>query len=94
MEKASQKKEKIGAITEAASSLAYETGTWKVMRPIWDKSKCTHCMQCPIHCPEDCIPVKEGKRLETNLKYCKGCGICAQVCPVKCIAMKPEADFE
>ncbi|MBI4652712.1 4Fe-4S binding protein [Candidatus Kuenenbacteria bacterium] len=34
------------------------------------------------------IPVKNGKRKETNLDYCKGCGICSQVCPIKIIKMK------
>lgn len=89
-----KQKEKIGAITEPATSLNYKTGAWKVMRPIWDKKKCIHCMLCPIHCPENCIPVKAGKRKETDLDYCKGCGICMQVCPAKCIKMKPEVDFQ
>jgi pyruvate ferredoxin oxidoreductase delta subunit len=29
-----------------------------------------------------------------NLYYCKGCGICAQECPVKCIEMVGEEDRE
>lgn len=89
-----KKKETIGGLAEPGSSLAYKTGTWRVMRPVWNSEKCTHCMMCPIHCPEDCIPVKGGKRQETDMEYCKGCGICAQVCPVNCIAMKPEVEFK
>jgi pyruvate ferredoxin oxidoreductase delta subunit len=27
-----------------------------------------------------------------NLNYCKGCGICAQECPTKAIAMVPEEE--
>ncbi|MCD6267417.1 MAG: 4Fe-4S binding protein, partial [Thermotogaceae bacterium] len=25
--------------------------------------------------------------------YCKGCGLCANVCPAKAIEMKPETEF-
>ena len=27
---------------------------------------------------------------EADLTYCKGCGICAEICPVKCIKMEKE----
>ena len=33
------------------------------------------------------------KRLETNFDYCKGCGICAEVCPFKAIVMEGESKF-
>jgi pyruvate ferredoxin oxidoreductase delta subunit len=32
----------------------------------------------------------DGVRVEVNYDYCKGCGICAQECPVKAISMVPE----
>ena len=84
----------IGAIiVEPGSSRKFKTGDWKSFRPVWIEEKCTQCMICVPNCPEDCIPRKEGKRLDTDLSICKGCGICAQVCPVKCIEMKPEGDF-
>jgi len=54
-------------------------------------------MQCIVNCPEDCIPTEGSgnniKRKETDFDYCKGCGICANVCPVKCIKMEEEAKF-
>ena len=80
----------IGGLTEAGSSLKFKTGTWKAVKPIWDKKKCINCMICVVNCPEDCIPSKDGKRKETDLDFCKGCGICSAVCPVKCIKMIEE----
>ena len=80
----------IGAIEEAGSSSKFKTGSWKSFEPIWDSTKCIHCMICVINCPDNCIPSKDDKRLETDLSYCKGCGICAFVCPVKCIKMEEE----
>lgn len=75
-------------ITKPGSSKEYKTGGWKTFAPIWDQKKCTQCLICPINCPENCIPIKDGKRIETELDFCKGCGICAQVCPFKAIHMK------
>ena len=78
----------IGAVIDKpGSSVATKTGGWRTLKPVWDNKKCTQCMICWQFCPDLSIPAKAGKRLETDFDYCKGCGICAQVCPVKCIEM-------
>ena len=44
-------------------------------------------------CPEDAIPLdEEGKRKDFNYDYCKGCGVCAKVCPFKAIEMVDEGE--
>ncbi len=84
-----------GLIDKAGSSLDFKTGEWRSFRPIWDKERCINCMLCVIYCPDDAIPTEgkgnEIKRKETDLDYCKGCGICANICPVKCIKMEEES---
>ncbi|MFH0888018.1 MAG: 4Fe-4S binding protein [Planctomycetota bacterium] len=70
-------------IDKPGNSMEYETGGWRNYRPIRDDKKCTHCLLCWIYCPEGCIKVTEGKITEIDLKYCKGCGICAEECPLK-----------
>jgi len=86
-----------GLIDEAGSSKKFKTGDWRSFRPVWDKSKCIHCMMCVPFCPEDCIPTdgkgNDIKRKETDLEFCKGCGICSEICPVKCLKMEEEAKF-
>ena len=81
-----------GMIIEKGSSLKYKTGSWRSFKPVWDIKKCTQCMRCVVYCPDNCIPIKNNKRLETDLEYCKGCLICVEVCPVKAISAKKESE--
>ena len=69
------------------STTEYETGDWGVENPKIDRNKCTKCMLCHFYCPEGTIKVREDGYIEVDLRYCKGCGICAEECPVACIEM-------
>lgn len=71
------------------------TGHWRTARPVVDQSKCLAsksgrlaCLQCWAFCPEAVI-AKEVP-ITVNLDYCKGCGICAGVCPTGAVTMAPE----
>ena len=64
------------------------TGSWRNRRPVIDKEKCTLCAICWLYCPDGCII--RGEEYEINLQYCKGCGICAEECPLKAIEMVRE----
>jgi pyruvate ferredoxin oxidoreductase delta subunit len=72
------------------------TGQWRTERPVMDHSKCVAvksgkmaCMQCWVYCPETVI--SKTVPITIDLDYCKGCGICAEVCPSGAITMVPEA---
>ena len=69
------------------------TGGWRILRPVIDKEKCTMCKTCWLFCPDGSIEITENE-VRINLKYCKGCGICANVCPVGAIDRVPELDFD
>ncbi|MDD2454282.1 MAG: 4Fe-4S binding protein, partial [Synergistaceae bacterium] len=67
---------------------------WRSIRPVWDSEKCISCLLCWNQCPDRAILTDEnGKVSGIDLFFCKGCGICAHVCPKDAIEMKPEADF-
>jgi 2-oxoacid:acceptor oxidoreductase gamma subunit (pyruvate/2-ketoisovalerate family)/2-oxoacid:acceptor oxidoreductase delta subunit (pyruvate/2-ketoisovalerate family) len=68
------------------SFLENKTGSWKVFRPEYDKEKCTMCNFCWFYCPEGCI-YRRDDHMDFDMDYCKGCGICANECPVEAIRM-------
>ena len=76
-----------GEIYEPGTARAFNTGTWRTNTPVFHEEACKHCMLCIPFCPDSCIPVKDGKRLDFDYMYCKGCGICENVCPFKAITM-------
>ncbi|NOZ85766.1 MAG: hypothetical protein GXP49_05815 [Deltaproteobacteria bacterium] len=49
---------------------------------------CEACDVCILICPDMCISrnSKTGK-IEIDLDYCKGCGLCAKFCPRSAITM-------
>ena len=86
---------KKGDVLEAGTADNFETGDWRSQRPVWDEKICIQCLQCWIHCPDTAITVDKATSKMTgfNLKHCKGCGICAKICPTKPVkAIKMEAE--
>lgn len=81
----------VGAvIPTAGNSTEYVTGGWRSERPWRDDAKCTQCLLCWIVCPDSSINVAGEKVTTFDLDHCKGCGVCAQVCPADAIQMVPE----
>ncbi len=72
-----------GTILEAGNATKYLTGGWRSLRPIRDEKQCTHCMICWVYCPDSIVHTENGKVTYFDYEHCKGCGICAQECPVK-----------
>ncbi len=79
-----------GLILEPGRAKRYKTGSWRSKRPIWDNTKCISCLNCWIYCPDSSIIVENEKMIGINYNYCKGCGICANVCPEKVGAIRME----
>ena len=84
----------LGFTMPGGTAVEYRTGDWRVRtKPVIDHEKCIMCLFCWVFCPDSCILVQDEKMVGFNLDYCKGCGICAQQCPVDCIAMVEENKF-
>jgi len=79
-------------IKEAGNASVKKTGDWRSERPILDKEKCIKCALCWIYCPDAAIKPSEEGYYESDLYYCKGCGICASICPAKAIMIVEEEE--
>ncbi len=82
---------KPAGITEPGSASELRTGDWRSQRPVLDKEKCINCLLCFINCPDCSIKTDGEKFKEFDYYHCKGCGICAAICPVFAIKMVDEA---
>ncbi|HDQ25310.1 MAG TPA: 4Fe-4S dicluster domain-containing protein [bacterium] len=78
-----------GGWIESGTSEHFKTGDWRSKVPIWQEKNCIQCMQCFAFCPDDAIKVTaEGKRTGYDYGFCKGCGICAEECPITAKTIK------
>jgi 2-oxoacid:acceptor oxidoreductase gamma subunit (pyruvate/2-ketoisovalerate family)/2-oxoacid:acceptor oxidoreductase delta subunit (pyruvate/2-ketoisovalerate family) len=62
-------------------SLSNHTGSWSETQPVIGDA-CTACAVCALFCPEGAISRTDGV-MSIDYLYCKGCGICEVVCPVR-----------
>lgn len=80
-----------GIITEGGNSVENKTGLWSKRHAVINKGKCIKCHQCVLFCPEGCINILDnGRDVEVDPDYCKGCAVCAVECPTKAVTMKTE----
>jgi 2-oxoacid:acceptor oxidoreductase delta subunit (pyruvate/2-ketoisovalerate family) len=67
------------------------TGGWRTgERPEVDPARCVNCLLCWLYCPDSAVVVEGETFAAIDLDYCKGCAICAEVCPVGAIEMVAE----
>jgi len=75
-------------IIEPGNAVEYETGSWRTYEPVWYEDRCIQCYLCWVYCPDSSIMVEDSKVAGIDYDHCKGCGICAQVCPPKANAIE------
>lgn len=83
--------------------LVAKNAGWRNMRPVLDTEKCTGCLQCYLYCPDGCVfrPARQATdavdaadaaAVAIDYDFCKGCGVCVEVCRFGALAMVPESE--
>ena len=82
----------LGTVTPPGGSRVNKTGAWRTsVKPRFLQQKCVACNLYAMCCPEGCVFGTGQRTYYANEDFCKGCGICASVCPMHDIEMIPEA---
>ncbi len=82
---------RVAFAVSTTDSLGNHTGSWSSDRPVLTEA-CSACAVCALFCPEGAI-ARDGDAMAVDYLYCKGCGICEAVCPVRdAIAMEAVAE--
>ena len=74
---------------EPDGRMVMPTGSWRYQRPVTKVNKCCQCGWCYLWCPTGSIE-DNGSHFAADLTYCKGCGLCASVCPNDAIMLVRE----
>ncbi len=84
-----------GIIPQAGNAQEYPVGGWRNEHPVRNKECCIDCLFCWVYCPDNAVYIENEsvKGLGFSPDHCKGCSICARVCPKGCITMAPGSEF-
>lgn len=63
------------------STFTKNCSDWRVNKPLYNADFCIHCQNCWLACPDTSIVSREKKMIGVDYNHCKGCGVCADVCP-------------
>jgi 2-oxoacid:acceptor oxidoreductase delta subunit (pyruvate/2-ketoisovalerate family) len=67
------------------------TGGWRTgVKPAVERDRCVDCLRCGLHWPDSAIVLRGTSFAGFDYDFCKGCEICAAVCPAGAISMVAE----
>jgi 2-oxoacid:acceptor oxidoreductase delta subunit (pyruvate/2-ketoisovalerate family) len=68
------------------------TGSWRTgVKPRVELTACVNCLLCWLYCPDAAVLVDGDVFTGFDYDLCKGCELCAEMCPTDAITMVPEA---
>jgi len=75
------------------NSYTATVASWRILKPVYNRDVCIDCQNCWVWCPDTSIISRDKQMLGIDYDHCKGCGVCAEVCPTnpKSLLMFSEA---
>ncbi len=78
------------SILAAGNAAARRTGSWRVERPEIDRARCNACGLCFVRCPDGAMALDDEGYPIVDYDHCKGCLVCAQICPLDAVSRRRE----
>ena len=67
------------------------TAGWRTSgKPVVDLARCIDCLLCWVYCPDSAVTLDGTAFAGFDYDVCKGCELCAEVCPQGAIEMVQE----
>ena len=63
------------------NSYTASVASWRVEKPVFNIDVCIDCQNCWVWCPDTSILSRDKQMLGIDYDHCKGCAVCAEVCP-------------
>ncbi len=63
------------------NSYTASVASWRVEKPVFNIDVCIDCQNCWVWCPDSSIISRDKQMLGIDYDHCKGCAVCAEVCP-------------
>jgi 2-oxoacid:acceptor oxidoreductase delta subunit (pyruvate/2-ketoisovalerate family) len=80
-----------GGVVPRDEAQPRRTGGWRTgLKPQVELSACVNCLLCWLYCPDAAVRVEGETFAGFDYDYCKGCELCAEMCPTGAITLVPE----
>lgn len=83
-----------GAAQAASIPMTAGEYTIELIRAQPNDERCAKCYKCIETCPYSAISVDESGKIVVDLINCKGCGMCAAICPSLAIELRYYRDYQ
>jgi 2-oxoacid:acceptor oxidoreductase delta subunit (pyruvate/2-ketoisovalerate family) len=81
----------VAGVVARDETLRPRTGNYRTgVRPEAELARCVDCLLCWLYCPDSAIVLEDARFRGIDLEVCKGCEICAEVCPTGAIELVAE----